>query len=270
MKRFAFFLLLLFSLGAALAQSLEIVTLNHRTAEQVLPHLQPLLEPGAALSGSGDKLFLRASRANRADILKVLAELDRAPRRLMITVRQGSRQDREAMGAGASGSVVIGSTSGASGANIRGQVYGTRGGASDSISQQVQTVEGGHAWISVGQSVPVPMRQVVLTPQGAVVSESVVYRDIGSGFYAEPRVAGDTVTLDISPTRDVVENAPGALPGSARIQRISTTASGRLGEWIALGGSSRETEGEQSGIARYSTRSGRDERQVWLKVDLLP
>ena len=266
MRRLALFALLLFSLGPALAQSLEIVTLKHRTADQVLPYLQPLLEPGAALSGTGDKLFLRAPPANRADILKVLAELDRAARRLMITVRQGSRQDIEAAGAGASGGVVIGSTPGTSGAAVRGQVYGTRGGASDGIVQQVQTVEGGHAWISVGQSMPVPMRQAVLTPQGAVVSESVVYRDVGSGFTAEPRVAGDTVTLDISPTRET----PGAQPGSARIQRISTTVSGRLGEWIALGGTSREAASEQSGTARYSTRGGRDERQVWLKVDLLP
>src|SRR5687768_14394929 len=31
--------------------ALEIITLRHRTAEQVLPALRPLLEPGATLTG---------------------------------------------------------------------------------------------------------------------------------------------------------------------------------------------------------------------------
>ena len=37
---------------AAWAQSLEVIELEHRTAEDIIPVLQPLLEPGAALSGA--------------------------------------------------------------------------------------------------------------------------------------------------------------------------------------------------------------------------
>lgn len=42
---------LLAAASAGWAQgALEVITLRHRTAEQVIPVLQPLLEPGGALS----------------------------------------------------------------------------------------------------------------------------------------------------------------------------------------------------------------------------
>ncbi|MBO3704364.1 MAG: hypothetical protein J5W83_17805, partial [Candidatus Accumulibacter sp.] len=46
-------------LGAAMAQQeLEIIPLKAKTVDQVLPTLQPLLEPGATLSGMNNQLFL--------------------------------------------------------------------------------------------------------------------------------------------------------------------------------------------------------------------
>ena len=52
MKRFLLSAFLLLSALAALAQgSLEVVPLQHRSAEQVMPILRPLLDPGAALTG---------------------------------------------------------------------------------------------------------------------------------------------------------------------------------------------------------------------------
>jgi hypothetical protein len=140
----------------------------------------------------------------------------------------------------------------------------TRG--SESIAQQVQTVEGGQAFINVGQTLFLPFRQVVLTPSGAVVAESIVQHDIGTGFYAAPRLVGERVVLDISPTHDV----PGTLPGSANTQRLTTTVSGRLGEWIALGGSASGGAGDSSGILHRGARSGYSNREVWLRVEELP
>ena len=150
---------------------------------------------------------------------------------------------------------------------VRGQVYDSRSAGSERVAQQVQVVEGGKAWINVGTSVPVPLRQVVVTPGGAIVSETTVYRDLGTGFTAEPQLAGDNVTLTISPTHDT----PGSHgPGSANIQRMTTTVSGRLGEWMDIGGSTQERSGEESGTLRYSTRGGSTGRSVQLKVEELP
>ncbi len=243
-----------------MAQSLEIITLRHRTAEQLLPQVQPLVEPGGALSGVGDKLFLRASRHNQVQIRQVVEALDRPLRRLMITVRQGGETEGAEVHAGASVRLAPGDS------RIRGAVGERSYTSRQSISQQMQTVEGGQASINVGRSLFLPFRQAVLTPAGVVVAQSIVQVDIGTGFHAAPRVVGDRVMLDISPTHDT----PGPAPGSANVQRLTTSVSGRLGEWIALGGSAQQTAGEQGGTLRYGTGSARDDAQVWIKVDELP
>ena len=57
----------------AVAQSLEIIELRYRSAAEVIPILQPLLESGGALTGQDYKLFVRASSANLAQLRKALA-----------------------------------------------------------------------------------------------------------------------------------------------------------------------------------------------------
>ena len=281
MMRILLALLLAALCGVAAAQQIETITLRHRTAEQLMPQLRPLLEPGAALSGTGGKLFLRTSARNLADLRRVVEALDTAPRRLMISVRHGGERQADSRDAGISGQVSIGkdvrvySAGRSDGAGVevrrgddvvRGNAYEVRTSSADRVAQRVQTIEGGRAWIAVGQSVPVPLRQTVVTPGGAIVSETVAYRDIGTGFYAEPRVSGDRVTLDISPTHDT----PGATAGSANIQRLSTSVSGRLGEWIELGGTSRDVADDRAGTVTYSSRAARGSDRVWLKVEELP
>ena len=43
--------------------------------------------------------------------------------------------------------------------------------------------------------------------------------------------------------------------------------SGRLGEWIQLGGVGQEASGDQRGTLNLSTRELRDARALWLKVE---
>src|SRR5688572_28781505 len=70
------------------AQSLQVIDLKYRTAAEVIPVLQPLLESGGALTGQDYKLFVRASSANVAQLRKALAEIDRQPRQFLVAVRR--------------------------------------------------------------------------------------------------------------------------------------------------------------------------------------
>ncbi|MCW5595400.1 MAG: hypothetical protein KIT42_05955 [Rhodocyclaceae bacterium] len=282
MRRIALAFVFLLLAGAAQAQQLEIINLKSRTADQVLPQLRPFIEPGGAISGMNNQIFIRASDANRRQIKELLAALDRPPRRLLISVRQDADSTASARGGEVSGSVgsdrvriesrrtIVGGAGVTvrSGDDVlRGQVYDSRSAGSERVSQQVQVVEGGRAYINVGTSVPVPLRQVVLTPGGAIVSDTVVYRDLGTGFTAEPQLSGDLVTLTISPTHDT----PGSYgPGSANVQRLTTTVSARLGEWMQIGGSVQEESSDRDGALRYSTRRGGTGRSVQLRVEELP
>ena len=268
-------------------QEMEIIALRHRTLDQVLPTLQPLLEPGATLSGMNDQLILRASPRNRQQIRQALAAIDTPPRRLLIRVSQ----NREVEGRDEGVAVVAGGDIGQTrwigkpyggmqeskestrvevrrgDASVSAQAWDSRRTQASGSMQTVQVVDGGRALIEVGRSLPIPLRQVAIGPRGAVVSESIVYRDLGQGFYAAPRVVGGRVTVDISPRFD----SPGeSAYGTISTQRLTSTVSGRLGEWLELGGSSQQAVGAGSGQGRSGNSQSLDQRSVWLQVEELP
>ena len=281
MKYLGVLLLSLLPWIAVAQQEMEIIPLRHRTVEQVMPAIRPLVEPGGVLSGMNNQLILRASRKNRDEIKQALAVLDTPARQLVIRVTQN--RDAVMNRSGAEAFVSVGNDSarvvqppsgmaaGGGAVVIRrgesvvgGRVVETRSTRTASAAQSVQVVEGGRAFINIGQSIPLPMQQVVLAPGGAIVTNTTVYRDIGQGFYAEPRLAGDRVTLEISPQFDTPGNAG---YGSVNTQRVSTTVSGRLGEWIELGGSGQQAAGTERGNLSVGTADVRDNRSIWLMVE---
>ncbi len=275
-------LLVLLPALAGAQQELEIISLRHRPLDQVLPALQPLLEAGGTLSGMGDQLFLRASRANREQIRQALAAIDTPARRLLIRVSQDRQAVSREQGGGISGQVVfdrngriVQPTAGSGGTRIEvrrgdsvlvGEAGDWRGSGSSGSTQLVQVIDGGRAFIHVGQSLPVPLRQLVVGRHGAVLNETVVYRDLGQGFYAQPRVVGERVTLEISPQADLLRSRG---DGSSDTQRLTTTVSGRLGEWIELGGSNQQADFARQGNLHGAVGQASERRSVWLQVEEL-
>src|SRR5438128_1104137 len=242
---------LLIAIPAAVAQNaLEIIGLRHRTAEQVIPALQPLLEPGATLSGQGAQLFVRASPANLAELRRALDAVDRPQKRLLISVRFDEALDAASRGIDASGRV--GSRD--SRVDIRAQDSRTR--AEERVDQRVQALEGARAMIYTGESRPVRQRQFIQTPAGVISQEVTVVQETTSGFEVVPRVSGNSVQVEIVQQR----------PGSA----AATTASGRLGEWFELGSVAMTAARDDRGIASASRASGGETRRVWIRVDEVP
>ncbi len=251
---------------------LEVIPLKHRTAEQVVPMLRPFVEPGGALQGINNQIIIRASPGNIAEIRRLLASIDTPLRRLLISVRQDGGGNIERRGASVSGTIgaphgraVIGDPPpGLSGIEVR--IQDSRATSDEKIVQQVQALEGSPTLIEIGQSVPVPTRTLIQTITGPVLSDTVTYQDLSTGFEVIPRVSGDRVTLEISSQRET----PGLYgPGSANIQHLMTTASGRLGEWFELGSIAQEKAQEQSGILSGASRARLDNRRIWVKVDEL-
>lgn len=257
------FLLLVWSL-LAWGQGLEIIKLHHRRADALLPQLTRFVEPGGALTGIDDTLILRASARNQREIRELVAALDTPLRRLMISLRLEGSDSSDASGAGVSGRVEVG----ADGTVVsgRGHLHQSDSRGRRNVAQQVQTMDGGRAAIMVGQSYLLPMRQLVVGPAGAILSETLVQHDLATGFVAVPRLAGETVTIEISPRDDT----PGPLPGSVNSQRLLTALSGRIGEWMELGGSATQQSTAGGGIASHAAQSASRQRRLLLKVDVLP
>ena len=196
-------LLLLLASPAVLAQeTLEVISLRHRTVDQVLPVLRPLLAPGGALTGQSNQLIVRTSPENLAQIRAVLDAIDQPARRLMISVRFDASQQT------------------------------ARSARDEQAEQRLQVLEGGQAYISTG--------------------EARIYGQAGTGFAVMPRVSGSSVTLDIAAQQEAFTRG-----GAVRGERAVSTVSGRLGDWIELGGIS------------VSSLRGEGERRIWVKVEEL-
>jgi len=272
MKRLLLFVILAVHACATIAQgSLEVIPLKYRSAEQVIPVLRPLMEPGSALSGQGYQLFVRASPRNLADLKRMLAAIDTPQRRLLISVRMDNSADTansgiDARGTVRSGAVTLGTqrsaASGQSGVDAR--VLSSRSATDERVDQRVQVLEGARAFISTGQSRALPQTQIMSGPGGTYVQENTVIQNLDTGFEVVPRISGSTVVLDISPHRQV----PGtAGTGSVESQQVSTSVSAQLGEWVELGGSFDSASRNGSGV--LSTREARASasRRVWVKVE---
>jgi type II secretory pathway component GspD/PulD (secretin) len=61
--------------GAVQAQqtTLEVITLNYRNAEEVIPILKPLLAPEGTVTGLNNRLVVRTTPGNLAELKQVLA-----------------------------------------------------------------------------------------------------------------------------------------------------------------------------------------------------
>jgi hypothetical protein len=220
-----------FAALAAAQHGLEIIPLRHRTVDQVLPVLRPLLEPGATLSGHSNQLFVRASPANVAELKRVLEAIDRPARRLQILVRFDSSLDASAREIGAGGTISN------RGSRVEVRAGDSRSRGDERIDQRLQVLEGGRGYIAMGQSTPL--------------------RDRATGFEVVPRVSGDIVTVEIAQQRE---------RGSS-FQQVSTTASGRLGEWFELGGAATGASRDVRGIASMGNSANSESQRVWLKVE---
>jgi type II secretory pathway component GspD/PulD (secretin) len=274
--------------SVAVAQTtVEVIPLKYRKAEQVLPVVQPLLGSESSVTSFQNQLVIRATPAELAQVKGVLASIDTPPRRLLITVRQDAdltRDRREMEISGSIGNerarVTVPGSGTRSGGNVvlregddrlRARAIDSQRSSSDRSAQTIQVLEGYSAFIRIGESRPVNSRQVVRSVVNGQVVERVVdsteYREASTGFHVLPRVQGDRVTLDINPRRDSFDDQR---RGAVNVQRVDTTVSGRLGEWIDLGGVG-DTRSEQgSSLLGRSSSQVDDRRGVQVKVEELP
>ena len=216
-------------------QALEIISLRHRTADQVMPALRPLMEAGATLTGQGTQLIVRTSPANLAELRRALEAIDRPSRRLQILVRYDDATSR------AERNLDVG----VSRNRIEVQAADRQAGSAERIDQRIQVLDGGRAFIALGHSTP--------------VFDGSVTREAATGFEAVPRLFGDRVQVDVVQRRESLDQQSG----------LSTTVSARLGEWFEVGGTNEDAARRDRGLLSERASRGAESRRVWLKVEEL-
>ncbi|KPW97365.1 Type II and III secretion system protein [Pseudomonas savastanoi] len=220
----------------------EVVPLNYRTSADLLPVAKSFLGTEGSVSAYGNQLIVNAESRKIEELRTLIAQLDTAPKRLLISVDTSDNATRNS-----SGSRVI--------------EYGTA--SREGSVQQVQTSEGTPALIQIGQSVPLTSSS---TDSYGYSQSNTEYRNVTQGFYVTASVTGDTVHLSISTNHDRMSQERA---DAIKVQSTDSQVSGRLGEWITLASNSDQSVADQRGLAqRYSTQ-GRDDMILRVKVETL-
>ncbi len=276
--------LLCWSLAVAQSMVTEVITLHYRTVDEVATILKPLVPPPGAVTGLQSQLVVRTTPENLQAVREVLEKVDQAPRRLMISVKQERNADTNGLRTDLSGRITAGDLTVSSGrpeargtglvvnatseAGSRGsmRVLSTRSANNEVGVQRIQALEGRPAFIRAGRSVPVAERSLISSGTGTTVQDTVSYKDVTSGFYVLPRVSGNRVTLEIAPHSAHLSRGGG---GKIDFQEARTVISGRLGEWLEVGGTLGESTDSGSGTAYSTRRRGDSSTVILLKVEEL-
>lgn len=256
------------SICLPLQAATEVIQLNNRMGEEVLPVAESVLGGQGRVTAYGNQLIVNAPDALIRELRQVVDQLDVAPKRLLISVDTQDSASSATGGYRVDGSVRAGDVEFETG---RGEIGGRdqvriirrSTNSRDGGIQQIQASEGYPALIQVGQSVP-------LTTQGTdgygQIYQQTQYRDVLRGFYATATVHGDRVQISISSSRDRLAQGRS---GVVEVQNADTRVSGRVGEWITVSGVDESASSDQRGtLRRYSTQ-GSQNLSMRLKVDVL-
>jgi Type II secretory pathway, component PulD len=261
---------------------LEVIPLKSRMSSDVVEILRPLVAPGGTVTGMNNQLIIKTTPDNLAELMRVLESLDKPPRRLLISVRQDSAgisygQEQALSGKYSQGDVtteikdpsrthegLVVSAQDEKGNVVRYRQQDKSATSNDQNSFRVQSTEGYPAFINAGQSIPVPNRTTYVTPNGVVVNDATEYMDATTGFYVLPRLNGDQVTLLVAPS--LSKASPGKAP-VFDVQNVETTATGRLGEWIAIGGINQDMNSSNRRILSSSSSQRQLSNTILIKVD---
>jgi hypothetical protein len=269
MKRLCTLLTLLLLTSAVQAVSITTIQLHNRPAEEIIPIIKPMLGAGEVITGSGFNLFVRASPQSLQQVRDIVDTLDTAAKMLQVSVFQGSERDLQTRSISGNlqiekGNASIGVGSGnksAGGISYNsGKVSGDVSASSTQQHQsskpvhQLRVSEGTEGFIQTGEQIPY------------FSGDSANYKDVATGFYVLARIHGDQVTLQISPFKNSLAKTS---TGSIETQSATTTITGRLGEWLPLGGVTEQSKRSQSSIGSSSSSKSRSQQSIWIKADLV-
>ncbi|MCB1801623.1 MAG: hypothetical protein KDI82_08050 [Gammaproteobacteria bacterium] len=256
-------LLILIAMPLAADQAkVATFVVNSQPAAAMVEVVRPLLGSEGSVSAFHDKLIVRGTPQQITEVRRLLEQVDRPARRLLIEVRLAGSHTLSGsdVGYGAAGdSVRLGDAPPGTGAQLYYRNLETR--ARDHGTQRVQALDGRPALIRTGQSVPVYRAHQQVIGNSLVQGFDVSYRDSLSGFYALPRVHGDQVTVEIYQQHErAAEN------GRFNLQHASTVLRGSLGQWLPLGATGGTQSDGRDSFGRHVQTRRADDRQIDLRV----
>ena len=287
---FAFLASLFWIMAAPLTHAAEpelrVIPLKHRLADEVVPVVRPLLAPGESVSGMDSRLIVRAMPRTFSQIECLLAEIDTPRRNLRISVRHVGEGERVQDSRGVSGDVRRGNTRivvtnsnhstggmtvGRTGPDGTVQLHSERRITTtrDASSQNLTVLDGGRAFLRVGESIPLVQPFLVLVGNRLGVVAGIQYYDVTTGFEVEPRIVNEAsfteqVQLAVTP-RFAFRSNQGTQ--TVDFQELRTVVMVNPGEWVDLGGAVETTNEVNRQILSSRRNTGSEDSRFLIRVD---
>ena len=256
---------------------IETIDLRYRSSEEIIPIVKPMLDSDASITGTGYKLIVKSSPENIEQIKALVSEIDIDQTQLLIHVSINNKQqmqDSEAsvnvQASNQGSSISIGNRPPPSENRVAGtdsrikydaRLFENSQNRNQPVSQVVRVSEGYWATIEMGQSIPIISR---VRNRDGTVTETVNWQNVTRGFRVMPRTNGDQVTLTIIPHSDHIDPAT---PARINVSGMETTLTGKIGQWIHIGGTQELTASDSSAISYRTHVRDSTQNQIWLKVE---
>ncbi len=238
---------------------LKTIELKHRSGADVLDVVKPLLDADSRISADGNQLIIRADSSTLEHVETLVAEIDRVPRRLLVTVEHYTERSVTVRGP-------LESEPSAT-ASPRTQVRHSGDRDNRNLVQQLQMLEGQEAFIRTGKQIPLKERSLLLLGANVGIAEQIDYRDVTSGFVVSVHLLGEEVLVDIAPFEQFAIDERDEKEIS--LQNMASRVRARLDEWIELSRVAQEIPPKPGAIVRSTTRRDDESHRVRLKISAL-
>jgi len=190
------------------AETIRTFTLQHRSAEALLPLLRPLASEHVKLSGAGSRIFARGEAGELDAMAGLLREMDVSPQQFLIQVRQSKS---------------------------RVQVPGNGrllGNARHGTIQTLVLENGAQGAIMVGRNEPFTSEQLAFAGEVFGYGEVVEYQELATGFQVRVSLEGKGVSLELTPFMEELD--PSASRKTVLFQQAQSVVRIPLGIWYDI------------------------------------
>ncbi|MDI1351935.1 MAG: type II/III secretion system protein [bacterium] len=221
MKR-NWFIILLFLMNNAFSQPLitKVIDLKYVPANKVIKLIQPLLQQGEQVTGSGQTLIVKVTPDTLTTLRTVLHEIDVPPVTFTIKIYQGSPNWLNEQ-------------------NNHDVIYSTQPLGQVPRNQSINVLNGASAFVATGLDMP-----IVSAVEGGFYPAVILQRyNVHSGFLVKPLLQGSQVKLIIQRVREQQQGLSGQQFAN---QQINTTIMAPLNQWVALGSTDNAQNADKS------------------------
>lgn len=264
---------LLLSFNVYAANSIQYFDLKNRTAEEVIPLVQPLLQENEAISGSGYRLFIKTTPKRKQEIDELLAVIDKAIKNLRISVTNDEYVISDENNINASinarkgdAEVIVGKHK-RENSGVTLEIDTRRTEDKSDKTQFVQVQEGKPAYISRESLHIIPIYAYVQRPNGNfLIEHNQLTPSKQDGFYVIARISDEnSANVNIQSTSSNRRTYQGY--GQDQTS-VDTSLQVPLGQWFEIGGNTDTREENSKGILYRSKKNQQRYNKIFLKIEL--